>query len=146
MKLSELKRPEGANKERKRVGRGRGTGHGNTAGKGHKGQKARSGGKVPSWFEGGQMPLQRRIPKRGFHNPFRTAYQVVNLADISRLGQRESLTPDDMVELGLIVRNKGPVKVLAKGELGFAVAVSANAFSAKAREAIEAAGGKVEVL
>ncbi|MCE5273184.1 50S ribosomal protein L15 [bacterium] len=146
MKLSELKRPEGANKERKRVGRGRGTGHGNTAGKGHKGQKARSGGKVSSWFEGGQMPLQRRIPKRGFHNPFRTAYQVVNLADISRLGQRESLTPDDMVELGLIVRNKGPVKVLAKGELAFAVTVSANAFSAKAREAIEAAGGKVEVL
>lgn len=146
MKLSDLKKPEGANKERNRVGRGRGTGHGNTAGRGHKGQRARSGGKVRAGFEGGQMPLQRRIPKRGFFNPFRTEYQVVNLQDISRIGQRESLTPDDMADLGLISRNKGPVKVLAKGELTFAVSVSAHAFSAKAREMIEAAGGKVEVL
>lgn len=146
MKLSELKRPEGANKAAKRVGRGRGTGHGNTAGKGHKGQKARSGAKIPRWFEGGQMPLQRRVPKRGFHNKFRTEYQVVNLADISRLGPIESLNLDDMVRHGLVRKNKGPVKVLAKGEIGFPVSVTANAFSAKAREVIEAGGGKVEVV
>ena len=92
------------------------------------------------------MPLQRRVPKRGFHNLFRTEYQVVNLSDINRLGQRESLNPQDMAELGLINANKGPVKVLAKGEIEFAVTVTANAFSAKAREMIEAKGGRAEVV
>lgn len=147
MKLSELKRPEGASRDRKRVGRGRGSGQGGTAGRGHKGQKARSGhNKMAAWFEGGQMPIQRRLPKRGFKNPFRKSYQVINLSDIERVGKRDSLDPAAMAELGLIDRAGQPVKVLGDGKLSFAVAVSANAFSAKAREAIEAAGGKVEVL
>jgi large subunit ribosomal protein L15 len=147
MKLSELKKPEGATRDRKRVGRGRGSGQGGTAGRGHKGQKSRSGkNKVPVWFEGGQMPLQRRLPKRGFNNLFRKSYQVINLSDIERIGKRESLDPKTMAELGLIRKAGQPVKVLGDGKLSFAVNVSANAFSAKAREAIEAAGGKVEVL
>jgi large subunit ribosomal protein L15 len=146
MKLSELKRPEGSSKERKRVGRGRGTGHGNTSGRGHKGQKARSGGKVREWFEGGQMPLQRRLPKRGFTNIFHKSYQIVNLEDINRLGQRDHLGPAEMVELGLIHNTNLPVKILADGVLEFGLTVTAHAFSAKAREVIEAKGGKVEVL
>jgi len=147
MKLSELKKPEGATRDRKRVGRGRGSGQGGTAGRGHKGQKSRSGhNKMPVWFEGGQMPLQRRLPKRGFNNPFRKAYQVINLSDIERIGKRDILDPKSMAELGLIRKVGQPVKVLGDGKLSFAVSVSANAFSAKAREAIEAAGGKVEVL
>ena len=147
MKLSELKKPEGATRERKRVGRGKGCGQGGTAGRGHKGQKSRSGHrKVPAWFEGGQMPIQRRLPKRGFKNPFRKSYQVINLSDIEQLGKRDSLDPAAMAELGMIRRNGLPVKVLGDGKLSFAVTISANAFSAKAREVIEAAGGKVEVL
>ena len=147
MKLSELKKPEGATRERKRVGRGRGSGQGGTAGRGHKGQKARSGHrKMPAWFEGGQMPIQRRLPKRGFKNPFRKVYQVINLSDIERIGKRDSLDPAAMAELGLIRKAGQLVKVLGDGKLSFAVTVSANAFSAKAREVIEAAGGKVEVL
>lgn len=148
MKLSDLKKPEGATRERKRVGRGRGSGRGGTSGRGHKGQKSRSGkNKMPVWFEGGQMPIQRRLPKRGFNNLFRKEYQVVNLSDIERVGKRDSLDPAAMAELGLIRKADQPVKVLANGgKLSFAVSVSANAFSAKAREAIEASGGKVEVL
>jgi large subunit ribosomal protein L15 len=147
MKLSELKKPEGAKKGRKRIGRGNGSGFGGTCGRGHKGQKSRSGSnKMPVWFEGGQMPIQRRLPKRGFNNPFRKTYQVVNLSDISRVGKAGSLDPEKMVELGLIRSPKKPVKILGKGELSFAVTVSAHAFSAKARQVIEAAGGKAEVL
>lgn len=147
MKLSELKKPEGAKKNRKRIGRGNGSGYGGTSGRGHKGQKSRSGSnKMPVWFEGGQMPIQRRLPKRGFNNPFRKTYQVVNLSDISRVGKTESLDPEKMAELGLIQSPKKPVKVLGNGELSFAVTVSAHAFSAKARQVIEAAGGKAEVL
>ncbi len=147
MKLSELKKPEGSSRQRKRVGRGSGSGSGGTSGRGHKGQKSRSGkNKMPVWFEGGQMPIQRRLPKRGFKNPFRKTFQVINLSDIERVGKRESLDPQAMVELGLIRKAGQPVKVLGDGKLDFAVNVSANAFSAKAREVIEAAGGKVEVL
>ncbi len=147
MKLSELKKPEGSSRQRKRVGRGSGSGSGGTSGRGHKGQKSRSGkNKMPVWFEGGQMPIQRRLPKRGFKNPFRKTFQIINLSDIERVGKRESLDPQVMVELGLIRKVGQPVKVLGNGKLDFAVNVSANAFSAKAREAIEAAGGKVEVL
>jgi large subunit ribosomal protein L15 len=147
MKLSELKKPEGSRRQRKRVGRGSGSGSGGTSGRGHKGQKSRSGSKkMPVWFEGGQMPIQRRLPKRGFKNPFRKTFQIINLADIERIGKRENLDPATMVELGLIRKAGQPVKVLGDGKLSFAVSVSANAFSAKAREVIEAAGGKVEVL
>jgi large subunit ribosomal protein L15 len=147
MKLSELKRPEGASRQRKRIGRGRGSGRGGTSGRGHKGQKSRSGkNKMPAWFEGGQMPIQRRLPKRGFNNPFRKTYQLVNLSDIERVGKRDSLDPQAMAELGLIRKADRPVKILGDGKISFAVNVSANAFSTKARESIEAAGGKVEVL
>ena len=147
MKLSEIKKPEGATKNRKRVGRGKGSGYGGTSGRGENGQKSRSGNnKMPVWFEGGQMPIQRRLPKRGFNNPFRKTYQVVNLSDITRVGKTDSLNPDKMAELGLINSAKKPVKVLGDGEISFAVNVSANAFSAKARQAIEAAGGKAEVI
>ena len=147
MKLSELKKPEGSTRQRKRVGRGSGSGSGGTSGRGHKGQKSRSGhSKMPAWFEGGQMPIQRRLPKRGFKNPFRKIFQIINIADIERVGKRESLDPQSMAELGLIRKAGQLVKVLGDGQLSFAVSVSANAFSAKAREVIEAAGGKVEVL
>ncbi len=147
MKLSELKKPEGATKNRKRIGRGNGSGHGGTSGRGHKGQKSRSGSnKMPVWFEGGQMPIQRRLPKRGFNNPFHKNYQVVNLSDISRVGKTDSLNPEKMAELGLISSAKKLVKILGNGELSFPVSISAHAFSAKARQVIEAAGGKAEVL
>jgi len=146
MKLSELKRPEGSRKKRKRVGRGGSSGSGGTSGRGHKGQKCRSGARIPVWFEGGQMPLQRRLPKRGFTNIFRKSFQIVNLSDLNRGAGRDKLGPEEMAELGLIRSSARPVKVLADGELTFGVTVAAHAFSAAARGKIEAAGGKVEVL
>ncbi|OGG01989.1 MAG: 50S ribosomal protein L15 [Candidatus Glassbacteria bacterium RIFCSPLOWO2_12_FULL_58_11] len=147
MKLSELNKPEGSTHSRKRVGRGKGSGHGGTSGRGHKGQKARSGtNKRPVWFEGGQMPIQRRLPKRGFTNIFRKTYQIVNLSDLERLGQQEKIGPEEMARRGLIRSALQPVKVLGDGQLTFAASIAAHAFSAKARSAIEAAGGKVEEL
>jgi large subunit ribosomal protein L15 len=142
MKEHELKPPVGSQRPRKRVGRGNGSGHGTYSGRGGKGQTARSGGKIPAWFEGGQMPLQRRVPKRGFNNSrFRTEYQVVNLAQLeSRAGETE-FTRERMADLGMIDRDGGPVKVLAGGEIGRPVTVQAEAFSAAARAAIESAGG-----
>jgi len=147
MKLSELKKPEGSRKKRKRVGRGEGSGAGGTCGRGHKGQKCRSGAKIPVWFEGGQMPLQRRLPKRGFNNMFRKSYQIVNISDLNRAAGRKKLGPVEMAELGLIRSAANPVKVLANGELDKGGAtVAAHAFSEAARKKIEAAGGKVELL
>lgn len=143
MKEHELKPPQGAHKSSKRVGRGNGSGHGTFSGRGVKGQTARSGGKVPAWFEGGQMPLQRRIPKRGFNNHFRVENQVVNLERIDAIEDVDEFTVERMIELGLVDRNAGPVKVLAKGSISRAVTVVADKFSAAAREAIEAAGGSV---
>jgi large subunit ribosomal protein L15 len=142
MKEHELKPPVGSQRPRKRVGRGNGSGHGTYSGRGGKGQTARSGGKIPAWFEGGQMPLQRRVPKRGFNNSrFRTEYQVVNLEQLeSQTGETE-FTRERMADLGMIDRDGGPVKVLARGEIGRAVTVQADAFSAAARAAIESAGG-----
>jgi large subunit ribosomal protein L15 len=142
MKEHELKPPVGSHRPRKRVGRGNGSGHGTYSGRGGKGQTARSGGKIPAWFEGGQMPLQRRVPKRGFNNSrFRTEYQVVNLEQLeSQTGETE-FTRERMADLGMIDRDGGPVKVLARGEIGRAVTVQADAFSAAARAAIESAGG-----
>lgn len=146
MKEHELKPPKGAHKSKKRVGRGNGSGHGTYSGRGVKGQTARSGGKVPAWFEGGQMPLQRRVPKRGFNNSrFRVENQVVNLARIDGLEAIEEFTVERMAELGLVDADGGPVKILAKGSISRAVTVEADKFSAAAREAIEAAGGTVRV-
>ena len=142
MKEHELKPPVGSQRPRKRVGRGNGSGHGTYSGRGGKGQTARSGGKIPAWFEGGQMPLQRRVPKRGFNNSrFRTEYQVVNLEQLERQADETEFTRERMAQLGMIDLNGGPVKVLARGEIGRAVTVQADAFSAAARAAIESAGG-----
>ena len=142
MNEHELKPPVGSRKPRKRVGRGNGSGHGTYSGRGGKGQTARSGGKVPAWFEGGQMPLQRRVPKRGFNNArFRTEYQVVNLDQLAGHAGESAFTRERMAELGLIDLDGGPVKVLARGEIGRALEVEADAFSAGARSAIESAGG-----
>lgn len=144
MKEQDLKPPVGSQKPRKRVGRGNGSGHGTYSGRGGKGQTARSGGKIPAWFEGGQMPLQRRVPKRGFNNArFRTEYQVVNVGQLERYDGESEFTRQRMAELGLIDLDGGPVKLLAKGEIGRAVTVEADAASGAARAAIEAAGGSV---
>jgi len=142
MKEHELKPPVGSQRPRKRVGRGNGSGHGTYSGHGGKGQTARTGGKIPAWFEGGQMPLQRRVPKRGFNNShFRTEYQVVNLSQLDARAEVSQFTRERMADLGLIDRDGGPVKVLAGGEIGRAVSVQADAFSRAARSAIESAGG-----
>ncbi len=147
MDLSNLRAPEGANRPRKRIGRGPGSGTGKTSGKGHKGQKARTGHHgIPSWFEGGQMPLQRRVPKRGFKNPFREEYEVVNLRDLARV-QDDVITPDVLGAHKLVDLGKGRrVKVLGTGDLARKVTVRAHAVSASARAKIEAAGGSVELL
>jgi large subunit ribosomal protein L15 len=146
MDLSNLKPPKGAKHPKKRVGRGQGSGNGKTAGRGHKGAQSRSGYKFKRGFEGGQMPLHRRVPKRGFHNPFRVEYEIVNL---DTLGERFEagtvVTPELLRERGLM-SGGGPLKVLARGELVKALTVRAHKFSGKAAEKIGAAGGAAETL
>jgi large subunit ribosomal protein L15 len=144
--LHELSRPEGAHRTRKRIGRGPGSGFGKTSGKGHKGHKARTGGQTHTWFEGGQMPLQRRLPKRGFKNPFRITYEVVNVGSFARLDD-DVITPEVLHQNRLVDLGKGwPIKVLGGGELSRKVTVRAHAVSAAARAKIEAAGGAVELM
>ncbi len=145
--LNELRRPEGAHREKKRLGRGPGSGKGKTSGKGHKGQKARTGHHgIPSWFEGGQMPLQRRVPKRGFKNPFRTVYEIVNLGQLNKLTE-ETITPEILHSNRLVDIGTGnPVKILGDGEITRKITVRAHAVSDSARAKIEAAGGTVELL
>lgn len=144
MKLHELSPAEGSTQSKKRVGRGPGSGLGKTAGRGHKGQRSRSGFSQRLGFEGGQMPLIRRVPKRGFTNIFRVDYAEVNLSTLSKMGVDE-VDPDLLRERHLVRRGK-PVKVLANGELDRAVTVKAHKFSKTAREKIEAAGGTCEEL
>ena len=144
--LSKLRRPKGANQARKRLGRGPGSGLGKTAGKGHKGQKARTGHHgVPAWFEGGQMPLQRRLPKVGFKNPFRVEFATVNVRDLERI-EADTITLDVLAEHGLAGRRGQPIKILGTGEIKRKVSVQAHAISDAARAKIEAAGGSVELL
>jgi large subunit ribosomal protein L15 len=146
MSLSNLRPPKGAKHAKKRVGRGQGSGNGKTAGRGHKGAKSRSGFKHKRGFEGGQMPLHRRVPKRGFHNPFRQEFDVVNLDTLAeRFEVGVDVTPDLLRERGMVGRN-ALVKVLARGEISKALTVRAHKFSGKAAEKIAAAGGKAEVL
>jgi large subunit ribosomal protein L15 len=145
MRLEELKPAAGATKKSKRVGRGPGSGNGKTAGKGHKGQKARSGGVKGAGFEGGQMPLQRRIPKRGFTNIFRKEYAVVNLKDLDASGT-DTVTPETLMQRGLIKDMKAGLKVLGVGEVKAKLTVRAHKFSKSAVEKIQAAGGKAEVI
>lgn len=146
MKLHELAPAKGAKKKRKRIGRGPGSGHGKTATKGHKGLLARSGGGKRPGFEGGQMPLIRRLPKHGFSNPFRIDYAIVNLKALAALGTVDPITPQALVDAGLIKRTRRPVKVLGMGEVGRAVVVQAHKFSQSAVAKIEAAGGRAEVI
>ena len=146
MKLHELSPAEGAKKERFRVGRGHGSGNGKTAGKGHKGQNARSGGGVRPGFEGGQMPLYRRLPKRGFNNRFATHYAVVNVADLNAFEDGAVIDAAALQEAGLVKKVLDGIKILGNGELTNKVPVQATAFSESAKAKIEAAGGKAEVM
>jgi large subunit ribosomal protein L15 len=143
--VQDLRPAPGATRSRKRVGRGPGSGHGKTAGRGNKGQKSRSGYRHQRGFEGGQMPLHRRVPKRGFTNIFRTEYDVVNLSALDRFDAGESVTPETLTERRL-AHGRRPVKILGDGELKKALTVSAHKFSASAKSRIEAAGGTCEVL
>lgn len=145
MKIQDIKSARGSNKSPKRVGRGSGSGHGKTSCRGHNGQNSRSGGGVRPGFEGGQMPLQRRLPKRGFKNLFRKDYAVLNLKDIDRIGLDE-ITPEALKEKGIIGSLKAGLKVLGDGEISRSITVKANAISASAARKIQDAGGSVEVI
>ncbi|WP_046176565.1 50S ribosomal protein L15 [Domibacillus indicus] len=146
MNLHELKPAAGSRKERNRVGRGTGSGNGKTAGKGHKGQNARSGGGVRLGFEGGQTPLFRRLPKRGFTNVNRKEYAVVNIDTLNRFEEGTEVTPELLIESGIVKSEKAGIKVLANGNVEKKLTVKAHKFSAAAKEAIEAAGGTIEVI
>lgn len=146
MKLHELKPAEGSRKSRNRVGRGSSSGNGKTSGRGQKGQKARSGGGTRLGFEGGQTPLFQTLPKRGFTNYNRKEFDIVNLDTLNRFEEGTEVTPDALVKAGVIKNKKSGVKVLAKGNIDHKLTVKANKFSSAAKEAIEAAGGSVEVI
>ncbi len=146
MNLGSLKFAPGSIKKSKRFGRGQGSGHGGTSGRGHKGQRSRAGSKRRPWFEGGQMPLQRRLPKRGFTNIFKKEYQIVNLTDLNRLKKVKEVSPEVLYESGLISKKNIPVKILGNGDLNKAIDISAHAFSASAKEKIEKIGGKAVVI
>jgi large subunit ribosomal protein L15 len=147
MKLHDLAPPKGAHRKRRRIGRGLGSGRGTTAGKGTKGQKARSGGGVPPYFEGGQLKLVKKLPfRRGFRNPSRVEYQAVNLRDLSRFADGATVDVAALVAAGLLKSNRERVKVLGTGDLDRALTVTAHRFSATARQKIEAAGGACHAL
>lgn len=145
MNISDLRPPAGANKKRKRVGRGPGSGLGKTSGRGEKGQKSRSGYKSKRGFEGGQMPLVRRVPKRGFHNMFRVEYATINVSRLNDL-EGDEFTPESLLSSGAVSRMRAGLKVLGDGEISRKITVSAHKFSKSAQEKIEAAGGKVILL
>lgn len=149
--LSTLKPAPGSRKKRKRIGRGQGSGHGGTSTRGHKGAGSRSGTGYPAWFEGGQMPLVRRVPKRGFHSPFRKIFQIVNLVTLEKLVAGGKLhdgavTPEILLKLGVVKSARIPVKILGTGELKSRLDVAAHAFSKSAVEKIQTAGGKAQTI
>ncbi len=146
MKIHDLSPVEGSRKQKKRVGRGPGSGHGKTSCRGHKGQKARSGGSIPPGFEGGQMPLQRRLPKRGFTNIFKKQYVLINIRDLNRFDPNSTLGIEALKNAGLVKRNKDGIKLLGDGEISHPVMIKVHKVSKTARDKIEAAGGKVEVI
>jgi large subunit ribosomal protein L15 len=146
MKLHELNAPEGARKKAYRKGRGPGSGNGGTAGKGHKGQKARSGGGVRPGFEGGQMPLQRRLPKRGFNNIFATVYATLNVSDLNRFEDGSVVDNAAILKARLLKKTLDGIKILGDGELERKLTVKVKAYSGAAKEKIEKAGGKAEVI
>ena len=147
MSLNNLRPPKGAKHAKKRVGRGPGSGHGKTSSRGHKGAQSRSGSRNRRGFEGGQMPLHRRVPKRGFHNPFRIEYAVVNLDTLAEVFEAgSSVTPELLRERGLVRQSRVRIKVLGRGDITKKLTVQAHKFSGKAAEKIAAAGGTAEVL
>ncbi len=145
MNLSNLRAPRKSSEKRKRVGRGMGSGMGKTSTRGHKGQRSRSGSRMMRGFEGGQMPLHRRLPKRGFTNIFKTEYEVVNLERLAGLGETE-ITPESLRKAGVVSSKNTLVKVLGQGELSKAITVHAHKFSKSAQEKIERAGGTIKVV
>lgn len=146
MKLHELSPAPGSTKERKRIGRGTSSGTGKTAGRGHKGQNSRSGGGVRPGFEGGQNPLYRRLPKRGFVNPTRKEYAIVNIEELNNFAENTEITPELLKEQGIVKDAKSGIKILGNGDVTVKLTVKANKFSQSAVEKIEAAGGKTEVI
>lgn len=144
MKLHELRLPNGSRKKRKRIGRGKGTGSGETAGKGTKGQNARSGGGVHLGFEGGQMPLQRRIPKRGFTNIFKKQYEIINIKDLQQFKPGEVINRDTLIAKGLVKRS-WEIKLLGNGELSTPLKIKVNKASQAAKKKIESVGGEIEI-
>lgn len=146
MELNNLRPSAGSTKNRKRIGRGTGSGHGKTATKGHKGQKARSGGSIKAGFEGGQMPLQRRLPKRGFTPLDRIEYSLVNISQLDLFDSGAVINPETLVSKGLIKSERFAVKILGNGDISKALNVSANKFSQSAKDKIVAAGGTVEEI
>ena len=145
MELHNLKYAPGSRKKTKRVGRGGGSGHGGTSCKGNKGQRSRAGSKIRAWFEGGQMPINRRLPKRGFTNIFREEAQVVNLKDLLRITDTDDITVEVLHRYRLIKKQTAPVKILGVGEITRALKVTCSAISQSARAKIEAAGGQVTI-
>jgi large subunit ribosomal protein L15 len=143
--LGQLKPPSGARKRPHRIGRGPGSGHGKTAGKGHKGQRSRSGAHIPPGFEGGQMPLQRRLPKRGFRNIFKKRFALVHIKDLNRFPAGEVVDVEALRKAGLVKKVHDGVKIVGDGELMVPLTVRAHKFTGSAREKIEAASGKVEM-
>ncbi len=146
MALNDLKPVAGSRRPRKRVGRGPGSGLGKTCGRGQKGQKSRSGARIPAWFEGGQMPLQRRLPKRGFTNIFRVERQSVNVRDLARFEANAEVNVETLLDKGIINNLNRPVKLLGEGELNKPLKVIVHACSKKAREIVEKAGGEVQIV
>jgi large subunit ribosomal protein L15 len=146
MKIEDLKPAVGKSRKVKRVGRGIGSGHGKTSCKGHKGQKARSGGTKGPGFEGGQMPLQRRLPKRGFKNRFAVNYAVINLKDLIKIEGVDTITPEILMEKGILKDLKDGLKILGEGEIRRPITIKADAFSASALSKITASGGKAELI
>src|SRR3954453_2255618 len=144
MRMHELQPPSGSTRERIRIGRGHGSGKVKTGGKGTKGQKARTGGGVPPYFEGGQLPLIRKLPyRRGFRNPFRVEFREVNVRDLAGLPEGSTVGPEEFETMGILRGKRGPVKVLGMGDLGVKLTVRAHKFTGGARQKIEAAGGTV---
>ncbi len=146
LKLHELKPSEGSRKERNRLGRGIATGNGKTSGRGQKGQKSRSGGGVRPGFEGGQLPIFKRLPKRGFTNMNRKEFAIVNLESLNRFEDGTEVSPELLLETGVVSKEKAGIKILGNGKLDKKLTVKAHKFSASAKEAIEAAGGNTEVI
>ena len=145
-RIGRLKPAGGSKKSRKRRGCGQGSGRGTTSGRGHKGQKARSGVSIPAWFEGGQMPLQRRVPKRGFTNIFRVQRQVVNVRDLEKFDANAEVNAEALLDRGIIKNLKRPVKLLGEGELNKPLKVIVHACSKQAKEIVEKAGGEVQIV